>query len=94
MRTSYLYSLNELKMKLLKRKIDAFLLEWKNSADRKPLIVKGARQIGKTASIMQFAHQHYGQVVAINFVLQPKYKQIFQDGYEVASVIKNITIIV
>lgn len=91
MRTSYLYSLNGLKMKLLKRKIDAFLLEWKNSADRKPLIVKGARQIGKTASIMQFAHQHYGQVVAINFVLQPKYKQIFQDGYEVASVIKNIT---
>ena len=42
-------------MKLLKRKIDKFLVEWKNSADKKPLIVKGARQIGKTESIRNFA---------------------------------------
>ena len=35
-------------MELLKRKIDKFLVEWKNSTDKKPLIVKGARQIGKT----------------------------------------------
>ena len=35
-------------MQLLKRKIDKYLLEWKNDVDKKPLIVKGARQIGKT----------------------------------------------
>ena len=38
-------------MKLLKRKIDSFLVTWKNNPDKMPLIVKGARQIGKTESI-------------------------------------------
>ena len=46
-----------------------------------PLIVKGARQVGKTASILQFAHDNYQNVVAINFVLQQKYKAIFEEGY-------------
>ncbi|RMX34696.1 hypothetical protein [Mycoplasmopsis fermentans] len=39
---------------MLKRKIDAFLLDWKNDANKKPLIIKGARQIGKTTSILEF----------------------------------------
>ena len=42
-------------MEILKRKIDKFLIEWKNDKDKKPLIVKGARQIGKTESIRNFA---------------------------------------
>ena len=41
-------------MELLKRKIDKYLLDWKNNPKRKPLIVKGARQIGKTESIRAF----------------------------------------
>ena len=48
-------------MELLKRKIDKYLLEWKNSPDKKPLIVKGARQIGKTESIRNFAKNNYKQ---------------------------------
>ena len=80
-------------MKLLRRKIDQYLQEWKNQEDRSPLIVKGARQVGKTASIMQFASDNYPNVVAINFVLQQKYKAIFSDGYEVDDIIKNITLI-
>ncbi len=80
-------------MKLLKRKIDLFLKDWKERADHKPLIVKGARQVGKTASIMQFAQDNYTHVVAINFVLQQKYKAIFDDGYEVDSIESNITLI-
>ena len=72
-----------LKMKLLRRKVDDYLLTWKSQSDRMPLVIKGARQVGKTASVMQFAQQNYVQVVAINFVLQKKYKQIFDDGYEV-----------
>ena len=56
-------------MKLLKRKIDKFLVEGKNSADKKPLIVKGARQIGKTESIRDFAKNNYKSVIEINFVL-------------------------
>ena len=74
----------------LKRKLDDFLLEWKNSSDRKPLIVKGARQIGKTESIKHFA-ANYENFVNINFVLEKKYKTICEDGYTVQDVIRNIS---
>lgn len=78
---------------MLKRKIDNILIEWKKRPDRKPLIVRGARQVGKTMSIQNFAHQQYKHVVEINFVLQSQYQRIFDDGYDVNSVIKNITLI-
>ena len=78
---------------MLKRKIDNHLIEWKNRADKKPLIVKGARQVGKTMSIRHFASQHYKHVVEINFVLQNQFRSIFDDGFEVDSIIKNITLI-
>lgn len=74
----------------LKRKLDDFLLEWKKSADRKPLIVKGARQIGKTESIKHFA-ANYENFVNINFVLEKKYKTICEDGYTVQDVVRNIS---
>ena len=80
-------------MELLKRKIDGFLVDWKNSNDRLPLIVKGARQIGKTKSIEAFANANYKNVIEINFVLQKQYKGIFDDGFEVDRIIKNITLI-
>ena len=78
---------------MLKRKIDKYLEEWKAFVDKKPLIVKGARQVGKTASIRYFGEKYYNNIVEINFALQPKYKQIFADGYEVDSIIKNITLL-
>lgn len=78
---------------MLKRKIDKHLEEWKASIEKKPLIVKGARQVGKTASIRYFGEKYYNNIVEINFALQPKYKQIFADGYEVDSIIKNITLL-
>lgn len=78
---------------MLKRKIDKYLEEWKASIDKKPLIVKGARQVGKTASIRYFGEKYYSNIVEINFALQPKYKQIFADGYEVDNIIKNITLL-
>lgn len=79
--------------RLLKRKIDSFLVEWKMKQERKPLIVKGARQIGKTRSIEWFAHNHYSSVVEINFVEQPKYKSIFAEGFEVNGILKNISLL-
>lgn len=79
--------------KLLKRKIDSFLTEWKKSADRKPLVVKGARQIGKTCSIDCFAENNYSSVVRINFVEQPKFKSIFDDGFEVDAILKNMSLL-
>lgn len=78
---------------MLKRKIDNFLIEWKKKEGKKPLIVKGARQVGKTMSISHFAEQHYKHVVEINFALQSQYRNIFEDGYDVDAIIKNITLL-
>ncbi len=80
-------------MAYLKRKIDKYLKEWKESDLKKPLIIKGARQIGKTSSILHFADNNYDSVVYINFVDEPQYKEIFANGYNTESVIKNITLI-
>ena len=78
-------------MRYLKRKIDIFLEEWKQDIHRKPLIVKGPRQIGKTESIRNFGTKYYAYVVEINFVEEPKYKQIIEDGYRTADLIRNIS---
>ena len=75
-----------------KRKIDDFLQEWKADAKHKPLIIKGARQIGKTESILHFAKQNYKSIVYINFALEKKFMQILADGYDVESVTRNITL--
>lgn len=79
--------------KLLKRKIDKYLTDWKNRPDRKPLIIKGARQIGKTRSVEWFASQNYASVIEINFIEQKKYREIFNDGFEVDTILKNISLL-
>lgn len=75
----------------LNRKIDLYLEQWKQDVDRKPLIVKGARQIGKTASIEHFAVNNYKSFININFAIEKKYKSIVEDGYDVDSIIANIS---
>lgn len=75
----------------LKRKIDSYLLQWKNSDDRKPLIVRGPRQVGKTESIQRFAKDNYKSVIYINFVEEAKYKSITEDGYKTDDIIRNIS---
>ena len=80
-------------MKLLKRKIDAYLSQWISNPNRKPLVVKGARQVGKTKSIMAFGKANYKSVIEINFVLQKKFRSIFDNGYEVDAIIKNISLL-
>lgn len=78
----------------LRRKIDDFLLKWKSDEDRKPLIVKGCRQIGKTESIKHFARiAGYESFVEINFVRDEKYKKIMDDGYTASAIIKNISLL-
>ena len=78
----------------LKRKIDDFLLKWKADNDRKPLIVKGCRQIGKTESIRHFAKvAGYDSFIEINFVKDEKYKKIIVDGYTASAIIKNISLL-
>ena len=78
-------------MVYLRRKIDEFLVGWKNDPERKPLIVKGSRQVGKTESINRFGSKNYKNTIYINFVEEPKYKAITADGYSTNDIIKNIT---
>ena len=78
-------------MELLRRKIDEKLLAWKNDPDHKPLIVKGARQIGKTESIRLFARHNYKNVIEINFALQKQFRDIFDSGFEVDSILNAIS---
>ncbi|MCM1025045.1 MAG: ATP-binding protein [Roseburia sp.] len=75
----------------LRRKIDAYLAEWKENPERKPLIVKGPRQVGKTESIKRFGERSYKSVIYINFVEEPKYRMITADGYGAEDIIKNIS---
>ena len=80
-------------MELLKRKIDSYLWDWKSNPERKPLVVKGARRVGKTESIRAFGKANYKSVIEINFVLQKKFRAIFDDGYEVDTIVRNISLL-
>ena len=74
----------------IKRKIDQIFLEWKEKTDRKPLIVRGARQIGKTYSIRRFG-ETYESFIEINFVTNPEFKEIFSEGYSASAITKLIS---
>jgi len=80
-------------MEILKRKIDSYLDEWQRAPKRKPLIINGARQVGKTMSVRAFGKSHYESVVEINFVLEEKYRRIFDDGYSADIILKNISML-
>ena len=79
-------------MTRLSRKMDNYLLKWKSDKNRMPLIVKGARQIGKTNAIRYFGKNNYKVFVEINFALNPGFKTIFDNGFNVDEIIKNITV--
>lgn len=68
------------------------LLGWKKAVDRKPLLLRGARQVGKTYVVRNFAQQHFKNRVEINFELQPEFKEIFQN-LEPAEIVKKINIL-
>ena len=78
-------------MGYLVRKADAFLREWKKNPDRKPLIIKGARQVGKTETIRTFARENYKYVIEINFITEPSYKVIVEEGFSAEHIIKLIS---
>ena len=68
------------------------MVEWKNEKDHAPLIIKGARQIGKTNAIRNFGEKNYKVYIEINFALQPQFLNIFEQGFEVDTIIKNISL--
>ena len=62
------------------RKIMRFLTTWKESKYRKPLILQGARQVGKTYSILEFGRKAYENVAYFNFETNPKLNEIFEEN--------------
>ena len=81
-------------MTYFRRKIDKYLMLWKADENRKPLIIRGCRQVGKTESIRHFAKTSgYKSIIEINFVEEAKYKKITIDGYSAAAIVKNISLL-
>ncbi len=62
------------------RKIMNFLEAWKDNEHRKPLILQGARQVGKTYSILEFGRTHYENVAYFNFETHPKLNKTFEEN--------------
>ncbi|MDO4437940.1 MAG: AAA family ATPase [Eubacteriales bacterium] len=76
---------------MLKRKIEQKLVEWKNSENHKPLIIKGCRQCGKTFSVLDFAKKNYKNVVYLNFFQNPDYISIFSGSLEVDNIVMMLS---
>jgi len=76
----------------MERKIEKRLLEWKKRTDRKPLIVQGARQVGKTYSILNFAKANYKNVVYLNFESQPGLQTIFERNLDPVRIISELSV--
>lgn len=72
---------------MLKRKIEKYLLNWKNTPNHTPLIIKGCRQCGKTFSVRNFAKENYKHEIYINFFKNPNYASIFAGSLEVDNLI-------
>ena len=77
---------------MFRRKIDNVLLDWKQSIDRKPLVIKGCRQCGKTSSVMAFAKTHYPHVVYLDFHQHREYKSFFAGALDVDTITFNISL--
>lgn len=76
---------------MLKRKIEYRLMEWKNTENHKPLIIKGCRQCGKTFSVLNFAKMNYKHVVYLNFFENPDYAAVFAGSLEVDNLVMMLS---
>lgn len=79
---------------MLKRKIETYLADWKRSEDRKPLVIKGIRQCGKTYIVQKFARENYESVVYMNFILEPDNKSAFTGNIDVDTIILNLSALI
>ena len=79
---------------MLKRKIETVLIEWKKSINRKPLVIKGIRQCGKTYIVQKFANENFENVVYMNFILEPNRKSAFTENIDVETIILNLSALI
>lgn len=67
----------------MRRKIYTELLKWKDSANRKPLILRGARQVGKTWIMKEFGRCEYKNFIYVNCDNEPRIARLFEDDYDI-----------
>lgn len=79
---------------MLKRKIETYLSDWKRSDNKKPLVIKGVRQCGKTYIVKKFAKDNYENVVYMNFILEPDKKSAFAGNLDVETIILNLSALI
>ena len=79
---------------MLKRKIESTLAEWRNSKSKKPLVIKGIRQCGKTYIVQKFAEENYESVIYMNFILEPDKKSAFSGNIDVDTIILNLSALI
>ena len=78
---------------MLRRKIYDELLKWKNSGDRKALVIKGARQVGKTFIVREFAKNQYEHYAELNFLADPLLMKIFDEELNVDALVQRISLV-
>lgn len=76
---------------MFRRKIENTMLSWKQSINRKPLVIKGCRQCGKTSSVLEFARKHYKNVVYLDFHEHKEYKSFFAGALDVDTIVLNMS---
>ncbi len=76
----------------MKRYIMQQLMEWKNKENRKPLILKGARQVGKTWLMKEFGKNQFEKVAYVTFYNNQRMKRVFEEDYDIERIIMNINI--
>ena len=76
---------------MLKRKIEEELVAWKANPNRKPIVIKGCRQCGKTFIVQKFAEENYANVVYLNFMQDPDYALAFEGSKRVDDIVMNLS---
>lgn len=76
---------------MLQRKIERRLIEWKNTPNHKPLIIKGCRQCGKTFSVLNFAKNNYEHVIYLNFFENPDFASVFSGSLEIDHIVMMLS---
>lgn len=76
----------------MKRELYQYLVKWKTSEKRKPLLLQGARQTGKTYLVNEFGKKEYRQFVTLNFEQAPKLKTLFQGDLSPQTILENIAL--
>ena len=76
----------------MQRELLQFLVKWKTKDDRKPLIIRGARQVGKTWLMKEFGKTHYKNVAYVNFETALSLHHIFESGFDIERLIMALKI--